>query len=231
MTLRHDPRPAIPAAHRPAPARRIRGGTLIGVFIGVVVGLAIAAGVAFYLMRGGNPYQSTTAAKDRDVTSGRNAKGEPGKPRFDFYKILPGGEEPKATARVPGGVEKVPAERPLTSPDKAGGPDQRPAPADVARNPSDARTASIDPRPPAPEGRAGDRFWLQAGSFASPGDAENLKARLALAGWEAAVQEADVPDKGVRYRVRLGPYDNTEELNRMRGELVRRGFDVAVIKF
>src|SRR4051812_8964394 len=122
MTLRHHPRPALPAAHGAAPARRIRGGTLIGVFIGVVVGLAIAAGVAFYLMRGGNPYQSTTAAKDRDVTSARNSKGEPGKPRFDFYKILPGGEEPKATARVPGGVEKAPAERPLTSPDRAGGP-------------------------------------------------------------------------------------------------------------
>ena len=45
------------------------------------------------------------------------------------------------------------------------------------------------------------------------------------------MQEADVPDKGVRYRVRLGPYDNTDELNRMKGELGRRGFDVAVIKF
>ena len=45
------------------------------------------------------------------------------------------------------------------------------------------------------------------------------------------MQEASVPDKGVRFRVRLGPYDNTDELNRMKGELTRRGFDVAVIKF
>src|SRR5205814_843410 len=83
----------------------------------------------------------------------------------------------------------------------------------------------------AQQGKAADRFWLQAGSFTSPNEAENLKARLALAGWEAAVQEADVPDKGVRYRVRLGPFDNTDELNRMKGELARRGFDVEVIKF
>ena len=79
--------------------------------------------------------------------------------------------------------------------------------------------------------KAADRFWLQAGAFASEADAENLKARLAFAGWEATIQSASLPDKGVRYRVRLGPYDNTDELARMKGELAKRGFDVAVIKF
>jgi len=71
---------------------------------------------------------------------------------------------------------------------------------------------------------------LQAGAFTSESEAENLKARLALSGWEAAIQTATTPDKGVRYRVRIGPYDNTDELNRMKSELGNRGFDVAVIK-
>ena len=62
-------------------------------------------------------------------------------------------------------------------------------------------------------------------------DAENLRARLALAGWEATVQEGALPDKSVRYRVRLGPYDNADELGRMKGELAKRGFDVAVIRY
>jgi cell division protein FtsN len=39
-----------------------------------------------------------------------------------------------------------------------------------------------------------------------------------------------LPDKTQRYRVRLGPYDNTDELNRVKAELGNRGFDVAVIK-
>ena len=79
--------------------------------------------------------------------------------------------------------------------------------------------------------KSSERFWLQAGSFAGASDAENLKARLALAGWEAEVQAATLSDKGVRYRVRLGPYDNTDELNRVKGELGKRGFEVAVIKY
>ena len=45
---------------------------------------------------------------------------------------------------------------------------------------------------------------------------DNLKARLALSGWEASVQTATLPDKSVRYRVRLGPYDNADELNRLK---------------
>ena len=76
-----------------------------------------------------------------------------------------------------------------------------------------------------------ERFWLQAGSFAMESDAENLKAQLALAGWEAAIQQGALPDKSVRFRVRLGPYDNTDELNRIKTDLARKGFDVAVIKF
>ena len=58
-----------------------------------------------------------------------------------------------------------------------------------------------------------------------------MRARLALAGWEATVQEGALPDKSIRYRVRLGPYDNPDDLGRMKSELARRGFDVAVIRY
>src|SRR4051812_35610993 len=88
-------------ARQPRGSRRTgAGSTLIGVFIGVVLGLAIAAGVAFYLMRGGSPYQAGAgAAKDpaRDSAIARSGKADKdtGRPKFDFYKILPSGEDPK----------------------------------------------------------------------------------------------------------------------------------------
>ena len=68
----------------------------------------------------------------------------------------------------------------------------------------------------------------QGPSPASP-DAENLKARLALSGWEAAVQTATLPDKTVRYRVRLGPLRQYRRAqshqSRSRQERVRRRGD------
>jgi cell division protein FtsN len=51
-------------------------------------------------------------------------------------------------------------------------------------------------------------YFVQAGSFQNAGDAEKLKAKLAFSGFEANVQTANIPDKGVWYRVRLGPYNN-----------------------
>lgn len=186
------------------------GGTLIGVFVGVVIGLAIAAAVAFFLMRSSSSFKSPTPPTSREGprdAGGKNAKGEssagPAKPRFDFYKILPGTEEPKVQPKAP---DAPSVERP-------------------------AADAGAGEKPAAPDAKPVDRFWLQAGSFSTQGDAENLKARLALSGWEATIQEATIPDRGVRYRVRLGPYENTEELNRTKNELGRRGFDVAVIKY
>jgi cell division protein FtsN len=186
-----------------------RGGTLLGIFIGLVLGLAIAAAVAYFLGRSGltTPISPGTGAKE----PGRGARPELGaaspaaeKPRFDFYKILPGGEEPKAT------------------------PDRRAVDKSGERPGEKLAEASRAPEPAT--ARPGDRFWLQAGAFSNAADAEDLKARLALSGWEAAVQPVAMADKTQRYRVRLGPYDNTDELNRVRKELGSRGFDVAVVK-
>jgi len=228
MTSRADRRPgsASAAKRRPAGSRKSgRGGTLLGLFLGVVLGLALAAGVAFYLMKAGNPYQVAPAGREtpRDATkeTARPGHAEPGateKPRFDFYRILPGAEEPrvqpKAGERT--GADKATVERAVT-PEK---PESR------ASTKTDAKPGATPDKPKV----AAERFWLQAGSFASQTDAEDLKARLAFAGWEATIQSVTLPDRGVRYRVRLGPYDNTEALRRMKGELAARGFDAAVIK-
>ena len=202
------------------PHRYQRGGTLLGVFIGLVLGIALAAAVGLYVTGGWKAYQQQVAG-NRTTNDSREplktAKADPDKPRFDFYKILPGGEEAKSAAKP------TPPDRAMA--DKAAGrpsPDQAP----VEKSKAGESVASVDAGAKAPE-----RFWLQAGSFATETDAENLKARLAFAGWQASIQQGTIPDKGTRFRVRLGPYDNTDELNRIRTDLARSGFDVAVIKF
>ena len=196
----------------PAAPRHGAGGTLLGIFIGLALGLALAAVVAWTLIGG----RAAPPPKVADPVASREAKTAkapaPEKDRFDFYKILPGGEEPKLAGK-PG--ERTPDKATAAKVDAAKAPDKV-----AAAEPSAAKAA-----------KPGDRFWLQTGSFAQESEAENLKARLALAGWEAQVQPGTLADKGVRYRVRLGPYDNPDELNRVKTQLAQRGFDSAVIKF
>ncbi|HVF65027.1 MAG TPA: SPOR domain-containing protein [Casimicrobiaceae bacterium] len=197
--------------------RRMRrhgaGGTLLGVFIGLVLGIAIAATVGLYVTGGWKAYQQQIAGTResvRDAPKIAAKPAEPEKPRFDFYKILPG-DDAKTTAAKP------------VTPDRATVADKTEK-SDKAK--AAEKVATADPSAAKPS----DRFWLQAGSFVSESEAENLRARLALVGWEAQLQQGQLPDKSVRYRVRLGPYDNVDELNRIKGELARRGFDVAVIR-
>jgi cell division protein FtsN len=84
---------------------RSSGGSLfIGILIGLVLGLGIALGVAWYINKMPNPFQQhPPAAKSESarptpaesVKSGdKNGKSADAKPRFDFYKILPGVDEP-----------------------------------------------------------------------------------------------------------------------------------------
>ena len=206
------------------------GGTLLGVFIGIVVGLGMAATVAYWLMKNNPALPLPSLAHDardaaRDAAS-KVAKADTDKPRFDFYKILPGVDEPKLAPerRAADRGDRAVVEQ---AKDRSSG--KAPPPPDAAPTRVPDKVLPVDASPKL--AKAADRFWLQAGSFSSVPDAENLRARLALAGWEATVQEGALPDKSVRYRVRLGPYDNPDELGRMKSELARRGFDVAVIRY
>ncbi len=224
----------MPRDSRPVPfkrsvrlPRRGNGGTLLGVFIGLVLGIAIAGSVGLYVTGGWRAYQQQLAggrdARDGAREPAKAAKAGEERPRFDFYKILPGGEEAKVAPAKP-----TPPDRALA--DNAAQRSSGRAPADPPPVPDKGKAGEVVALA-APAAKAPDRFWLQAGSFASEPDAENLRARLALAGWEAQLQQGTLPDKAIRYRVRLGPYDNAAELNRIKGELARRGFDVAVIRY
>ena len=92
---------------KPERRRDGRGGGssfLVGMLLGLVLGLGIALGVAWYVNRMPSPFllRSTPSEKSEVPGAGaakagvkeKTAKADDGKPRFDFYKILPGQEEP-----------------------------------------------------------------------------------------------------------------------------------------
>jgi cell division protein FtsN len=74
------------------------------------------------------------------------------------------------------------------------------------------------------------RYYLQAGAFQNPNDADNLKAQLALLGVEAVIQTSEVPDKGVFHRVRVGPFNAIDEVNRTRSLLTQNNIPATLVK-
>ena len=93
----------------PRPRKREEGNFLAGMGVGVLIGLAVSLGIAFYLNRTPVPFMSAkpkqaekngAAAKPPAITGLPQSGGAPAptaaaeKPKFDFYRILPGSEEP-----------------------------------------------------------------------------------------------------------------------------------------
>lgn len=74
------------------------------------------------------------------------------------------------------------------------------------------------------------RYYLQAGAFQNPNDADNLKAQLALLGVEAVIQTGEVAGKGVFHRVRVGPFDGMDEVNRTRSLLAQNNIPATLVK-
>ncbi|MDO9597005.1 MAG: SPOR domain-containing protein [Azoarcus sp.] len=192
--MSRDRKPARKPSRAPS---RSGGGTLIGIFIGLMMGATIAAGAAWYFTRA-NPFQSTPAAP-RMPTGDQQPAALPGKPGdrpvvkqdFDFYKILPQGDN----------VPTAPA--PASSP---------------------AAQPTAQPAKPV------DRVYLQLGAFENPAEADNLKARLALAGVEASSQRGQLPDGRTVHRVRIGPFAGPEEMNPVRSRLAEAGFNATVTR-
>jgi cell division protein FtsN len=73
-------------------------------------------------------------------------------------------------------------------------------------------------------------YLVQAGSFQNRDDAEKLKARLALAGFEAGIVSISIPEKGVWHRVRLGPYTGLAAVNATIASLKASGIPATAVR-
>ena len=76
-----------------------------------------------------------------------------------------------------------------------------------------------EPEPPAPQptevtaSPKASSYVLQVGSFNNFKDADAVKVNLALQGQQAFIQKVTVEDRGVFYRVRVGPFDQLNAVN------------------
>jgi cell division protein FtsN len=91
-------------------------------------------------------------------------------------------------------------------------------------------TKSPQEPPRSPSTPVKETFYLQAGAFQSPAEADNMKARLAMLGIEAAVRSNATTERGTLHRVRIGPFERVEEVNRTRDTLKQNGIETTLIK-
>jgi cell division septation protein DedD len=200
------------------------GSLLTGLLIGLFGGVAVAVAVAVFLNRSGNPFAGKASTTPADAISSAPVGLPPSTPEV----LSPGGKNDviivTPTPTVASAVNRENGERfdfYKMLPELA---DKK-----VADAPKPVETKKPEASPPVkvevPKGA-----YLQIGAFQNEQDADNLKAKLALLGVEARIQTSDVPGKGIWHRVRLGPFNSSNELDNARSQLKANGVDSAVVK-
>ena len=227
---------ASPHASRFSSTRRQQGNTLVGIIIGLVIGLGIAVVVALVITKGASPFtdKSGKAGKSAEPTAGQIA--DPNKPMYgnkeaakeaarDFSR-----EPREIVAPAPSTAQQPKAPPPDALQELIGTLKDKPAPKTPAAA-APAPQAKADVKAEAKADAASDKwiYYLQAGAFHDMSDAESTRGKLALLGFEAAISDRST-DAGVLHRVRIGPFNQLEAMNRARTKLSENGIDVAVVR-
>jgi cell division protein FtsN len=223
---------------------RQQGGTILGIIIGLIIGLGIALGVAITInktpmpftdksgkVKAGEPTPSQSSDPNRPLYGNRAASKdaardfvkEPAPPentaapqpdkKPEVVKVDPKAEakaEAKADAKQDGKAPVVEQSTTAKKTDKADGAEAK----------TDSKAESPDDK---------WSYFLQAGAFREQSDAEGMRAKLALMGVEAKISERQA-ETGVLYRVRVGPFNQLEAMNKVRGKLSDNGVDAAVVR-
>ncbi len=196
---------------RPQAAPPKRGGMFAGIAIGLVIGTLVAGGFAWYVSRMPMPFQDRSGENEAKPQAKAPAAapaqpvalpGKPGdkvddKPRFEFYKILPGeaGTEAKPGEAAPAAkpAETAPAAKPAETAKPAIDPVfiqvgafQNPAEADnlKARLALQGLEAGVHAVALPDKGTV---YRVRLGPYGKPEEAAAVRAQLTQAGLPATV--------------------------------------------
>lgn len=185
-------------------ARSQQGTLVLGLMIGILCGLAVAVVVAIFVTRAPLPFVN---------------------------KVPRAGER---SSEIRAGAELPDPNRSLAARTSASPPAQPGAAAPAGQSPVPNMPAQPVPTPggEAPgAGAAPERalYMLQAGAFRSSDDADNMRAKLALIGFEARISATEVGAERL-YRVRIGPYSQQDDVNLARFRLAENGIEATVVR-
>jgi cell division protein FtsN len=192
-----------------------RGGFAIGLIVGLLIGLALALGVALYVTKVPVPFVNKvpqrTAEQDAAEVE-RNKNWDPNAPLAN-----------KAPVR---------AAAPASSPTAAAAA-RAPAPAASVVAPATKAAVAPGAGASAPKstkpGVDAFTYFVQAGAYTRPEDAEQQRAKVGLMGLSAKVSEREQAGRTV-YRVRLGPFERKDDADAAQQRLAANGVEAALVR-
>ncbi len=176
-----------------------------GLLTGLLLGVGLSIGVAILVNGGKTPFSSSPAATTT--------------PPIVTGSVIPQDESPDAVDPNATLEQKPRFDFYTILP----GSEKQVTEEDIVKESAQLET-EIEPVKPK------QHYYLQIGAFQTENDADNMKAKLALQGFEAVIQSAEIPEKGVWHRVRVGPFADVERINKARSELALKGFEANLIK-
>jgi cell division protein FtsN len=222
MPPRSEPLPR--GTGRSAPPARQRGGFVLGMVVGLLVGLAVALAVALYVTKVPVPFIDKVPLRSAEQDASeqqRNKNWEPNAPLAS--------KAPRPGSSASGVV--VPASGPgAGTPEAAASAPPRDPAAILAGAAVPVPPPGMAPPPPATKpGVDPYEYFVQAGAFQRPEDAEAQRAKLAMLGLEARVVERDQSGRTI-HRVRVGPYDKQADAEATRDRLQAAGVEARLMR-
>lgn len=216
------------------PSQRLpRGGFGLGVVVGLLVGLSMALAVALYITRAPIPFVNKVPPRTAEQDTAEAERNRNWDPNAPLGTKLPARPVTAATAAAASAASAAEAAAAMAS-----------APAVVARPgmpappPASASAARATGRDPAailagaePGRPAADPFiyFVQAGAFSRSEEAEQQRARLAIAGHAAKITEREQAGRTV-YRVRLGPLRTREDADGLQLRLQESSIESQIVR-
>jgi cell division protein FtsN len=195
---------------------RQAGNTLTGIIIGLVIGLSIAVIVALVINKAATPFTNKNGKSDKPDAPATQMQ-DPNKPLYGNKDAVNQAAKEVAASKTAESVKPVDALQ-------AAAAAANPAPVATAVSAVATATAS---KPEVAEEKY--IYFLQVGAFREVADAESARAKLAMVGVEANVSDK-ASDNGVLHRVRVGPFDSFDAMNKMRAKLSENSVETAVVR-
>jgi len=216
-----------------------RGGFVMGLIVGLMVGLAVALGVALYVTKVPVPFVNKvpqrTAEQDA-AEAEKNKNWDPNSPLYGKNPARPNSTAITASCTVATMPPVVPPPivvQATPAPAASAVPPAPKASAAVARDPAailaDRQTPAGVTTASAKPGLDPFTYFVQAGAYARPEDAEQQRAKLAMMGLAAKITERDQAGRTM-YRVRVGPFEKKEEADAAKEKLDGTGVESALVR-